>query len=163
MSAAAMKSSIVALVRNWGDMCAGGSGEERVPSGPCAGQRYGEAYYNLAEAIEKLPEPLPGPVRDGASLAEKLDAQARAAIKGAWTPEDPDAGATNWRVYRDGGEAVICLHSAMGMGSSFATFQNNGWPGSGDKTAELVVTLANNLPKILQALRFQARAPEQTA
>lgn len=158
-----MKASIVALVESWGDMCAGGAGQERVASGPAAGQRYGEAYYNLADAIRKLPEPLPGPVRDGASLAEKLDAQARAAIQGAWTPADPDHGPMNWRVYRDGGEAVICLHSAMGGGSSLATFLNNGWPGSGDKTAELVVTLANHLPTILQALRFQARAPEQTA
>lgn len=40
--------------KEWGDVCAGGSGEEIIPSGPSKGQRYGEGYYNLATSIRKI-------------------------------------------------------------------------------------------------------------
>jgi hypothetical protein len=39
---------------SWARESAGGSGEEIVPSGPNKGQRYGEAYFNLADSIRKI-------------------------------------------------------------------------------------------------------------
>lgn len=154
MSASKMKAAIIALVTSWGDMCAGGSGPEIVPSGPNKGQKYGQPYYNLAEAIRRLPEPAPGPIHDGKSLADALEQMASNAIKGAWSPEDPDYGQTTWRAFRNGGESMVCLYSSAGGGTNLAFFPHNGWPGSGEPTAELVVLLANNLPKIVEALRF---------
>ena len=39
---------------SWGDQCCGGSGQEICPSGPSKGQKYGQAYYNLAAKIRAL-------------------------------------------------------------------------------------------------------------
>lgn len=42
------------VAEEWGDQCGGGAGREIVKDGPSKGQMYGQAYYNLAEAIRKL-------------------------------------------------------------------------------------------------------------
>lgn len=38
----------------WGDVCCGGCGQEIIREGPSKGQRYGEGYYNLADAVRRL-------------------------------------------------------------------------------------------------------------
>lgn len=38
-----------------GDQCAGGSGQETVKSGPMAGRKYGEPFYEAAKALRAIP------------------------------------------------------------------------------------------------------------
>lgn len=53
--------------RAWGEQCAGGAGGERGPGGV----RYGEPYFQFADAIERLAQL----TRDGADLAAALPAE----------------------------------------------------------------------------------------